>query len=360
MQTDPVLVLDAGTSVLRAVSVDVEGIATTLASEPWPAFVPEDAAPFGREFHARELANALARIVERANAQGEFGAIAVTGQREGIVCIDGSGDVVFASPNIDARAAAEGMTIDADRGDEVYRVTGHLPSLMQIPAKLAWLRSHRPDVAAAVHAVLPLGDWLVAALTGIPATSRTLANENGLLDVTSGAGAADLLRRGGADGGLVPQVLPEGTIVGNAAESWIAGLPVILGGADTQCALVGMGVVAPGDAGVAAGWSAPVQLVLAVPLVDDRQRTWTGLHVVPDLWVLESNAGETGRVWEWAADLMACSSAEADALAAGSPARRARRRRRTWAARDASIGSERERRRDHTADAARDVRAATR
>ena len=320
MRGEPVLVLDAGTSALRAVSVESDGTACTVASQPWPVFIPESAAPFGREFERQALVEALGRVVETAVAAGGISGIAVTGQREGIVCIDQKGDVIFASPNIDARAAAEGMAIDADRGDRVYGVTGHLPSLMQIPAKLAWLRSHQPAIAEAMRYMLPLGDWLAVHLTGVTATSRTLALENGLIDLTTGAVASDLLALAGMDAHIVPEIVREGTVIGGVAAGGAKGVPVILAGADTQCALAGMGAIMPGDAGVPAGWSAPVQLVMDAPLVDDQQRTWTGLHVVPDQWVLESNAGETGRAWDWAAGLMGCSADQADSLAAASPA----------------------------------------
>ena len=83
--------------------------------------------------------------------------------------------------------------------------------------------------------------------------------------------------------------------------------------------LLGMGIVAPGDVGVPTGWSAPAQMVLDTPLLDPQMRTWTGVHVVPEGWVLESNASETGRAWAWLAELMSLTDAEADALVAASP-----------------------------------------
>jgi autoinducer 2 (AI-2) kinase len=90
-------------------------------------------------------------------------------------------------------------------------------------------------------------------------------------------------------------------------------------GGDTQCALVGMGAVEAGSAGVSAGWSAPLQLVTPLPMFDADMRTWTGLHVAPERYVVESNAGETGRVWQWLLSILGMSPADADALAGTSP-----------------------------------------
>jgi sugar (pentulose or hexulose) kinase len=81
-----------------------------------------------------------------------------------------------------------------------------------------------------------------------------------------------------------------------------------------------MGAIAPGDAGASAGWSAPVQMVTAAPVFDADRRTWASVHVAPGRWILESNAGETGRAWEWTCAMLGCSAAEADALAASAAA----------------------------------------
>jgi autoinducer 2 (AI-2) kinase len=317
---DTILVIDAGTSALRAIAVRADGQVTSVGCESWPMFVPADAAPFGREFEVAAVRRALDWLLAAASPlHGTVAAIAFTGQREGIAFVDDRGDAVFASPNIDARAAAEGIAIDAAHADEVYGVTGHLPSLMQAPAKMAWLRTHRPYVAERIAHILPLSDWLAMLVTGVRGVSRSLAAENGLLDVTTGAMPIGLLTQLGVPAGLVPAIQPDGSICGEVSSGDLAGTPVVLAGADTQCGLVGMGVADTGAAGVPTGWSAPVQLVTARPIVDSKKRMWTGVHVVPDRWILESNAGETGRAWDWICSMMGCTAAEAADLAATAP-----------------------------------------
>jgi autoinducer 2 (AI-2) kinase len=98
-----------------------------------------------------------------------------------------------------------------------------------------------------------------------------------------------------------------------------AGTPVVLTGADTQCGVLGAGTANEGDVGVVAGWSAPVQMVLDRPLLDAKRRTWTGLHVMPDRWVLESNAGDTGRAWDWVCTMLGLTPEAASALAETAP-----------------------------------------
>jgi sugar (pentulose or hexulose) kinase len=319
VSADSILVLDAGTSGLRAVLVR-EGEARTIAREPWRIFTPADGSAFSRELDATEVAASLQRLTDAArdNRDGIAG-IAVTGQREGAAFLDAAGAAVCLSPNVDGRAAMEGMTIDARHGGRVYAVTGHLPTLMQAPAKLAWLREHRPDATTGIARVMPLADWLASLITNEQAMSRTLASEIGLVDITNGAVAAPLLDALDLSPSLLPLLVPDGTVVGNASADGLDGLPVALCGADTQCALAAMGVVAAGSAGVVAGWSTPVQVAAQAPVMDAERRIWTGLHVADRRWVLESNAGDCGRAWAWLCETLALDPPAANALAAASP-----------------------------------------
>ena len=106
------------------------------------------------------------------------------------------------------------------------------------------------------------------------------------------------------------------------------GTPVFVGGADTECALLGSGVHEPGETGAILGTTTPVQMVTAAPVIDPAGRLWTSCHVVPDRWVLESNAGDTGGAYRWllelvygATDAGAYAAAEA-AIAGASPGER--------------------------------------
>jgi autoinducer 2 (AI-2) kinase len=184
---------------------------------------------------------------------------------------------------------------------------------MQASAKLAWLREHRPALAGRARFAMPLPDWLASVLTGNPVASRTLLIENGMLEVCpSAAPVLDPVRE------FVPPGVDNGACCGEVPGGAMRGTSVVLSGGDTQCALVGMGAMVIGTAGVSAGWSAPVQVVTERPIHDAAMRTWVGAHAVHGRWVVESNAGETGRVWAWLLELLGVGAVEADALAGSS------------------------------------------
>jgi autoinducer 2 (AI-2) kinase len=81
------------------------------------------------------------------------------------------------------------------------------------------------------------------------------------------------------------------------------GIPVVIGGADTQCSLLGMSVMA-GEAGAVGGTTTPVQLVVDEPVLDPEMRTWSNNYLVDRCWILESNVGYTGRGVRWIRDVL--------------------------------------------------------
>jgi autoinducer 2 (AI-2) kinase len=79
---------------------------------------------------------------------------------------------------------------------------------------------------------------------------------------------------------------------------------VAVGGADTQCALLGMGAVGPGALAAVAGTSAPVLQVQAAPVLDPTGRLWSVHSALAGLHALESNAGGMGEALDWIAGVL--------------------------------------------------------
>jgi autoinducer 2 (AI-2) kinase len=105
--------------------------------------------------------------------------------------------------------------------------------------------------------------------------------------------------------GVCPEITTSGTHIGMvtaeaARQTGLAsGTAVVVGGADSQCALLGMGVINEGQVGIVAGWSGSVQMVTSEPIIDPEGRLWTTCHVLPERWILESNAQQCGGSYSW-------------------------------------------------------------
>ncbi len=320
MASSYILVLDAGTSAARCLVFDRQSRLVARSARAWSYRAVPDASPLAREFDPAWLWATFAQLVgEALKAAGASGpqvaAISVTSQRQAVAFLDSHGAELYIGPSLDLRAVFEGAAMDDAKGDRVYQVTGHTPSFFFAPAKLRWFQLHRPEACDRIASVLTLADWLVWHLTGVQSSEPTLAGEAGLLDIQRRHWCAGLMDALGLPAvGHVP-LLAAGTCAGRlrvpASEQLglPAGVPVFVAGADTQCGLLGLGIARPGQAGIVAGWSAPLQLITNQPVLSPQGTTWAGCFLTEGAWVLEGNAGDVGNAYRWLAE----------ALSGGSP-----------------------------------------
>ena len=301
-----VMALDMGTSSVKCLIVDTDGTTRAITRREISYDTPEELAPLAKEFSPDEVWGIVCVLIREALDQAgliasDIAAISTTSQRQGMVALDKSGSELYAGPNRDVRAFFEGMALDEDHSDEIYAATGHLPSFLFAPAKIKWFKAHRSDVFDRVNKILPISGWLTFKLSGETVCERSAVGEIGLVNVGTGEPSSSWLE----DWSLIPGLGTAGEVVGEvtslaAAETGLPqGLPVVLGGPDTQCGLLGMSVTSPGQLGILAGWSTPLQLVTSEPIFDPQKRTWTGCHLLPERWVLESNTTEAGGSLGW-------------------------------------------------------------
>ncbi|MBM4244656.1 MAG: hypothetical protein FJ148_12675 [Deltaproteobacteria bacterium] len=306
------LALDYGTGGGKCAIFDAGGRCLAVVREPWSyddVALGAEAMGRGYAFDPNAFWAALARCTRAALAQAAVDPAAIAGvsttaQRLGTVFLDAKGREVFAGPNMDGRGFAGALDVMGRLGmDDGVRITGHWPPFV---SSLARLLSYRADPdAPAVAKVLTLNDWLTYRLAGEIVAEPSNACESFFLDVAQRQWSARILEVFEIAPTLLPTVVEPATQVGTvtvlAAEQTglRAGTPVYAGGGDTQCALLGSDVVEPGDAGAVLGTTTPVMAASAEPVLDDTGRLWTGCHVIPGRWTLESNAGETGTAYEW-------------------------------------------------------------
>jgi len=310
-----VAVLDAGTTCPRCFLYDHTGNVAVERSGEWRYRPVPDSSPFAREYELDGVWTDFADLIEQCLRStgarpGDVAAITATSQRQGVVFLDDDGCELYGGPNFDLRAVFEGAAIDEEMGDRVYRATGHTPSMLFAPARLRWFRAHQPDTYDRIASVLTLANWLVWRLTGEVASERTLAGEAGLLDIHEREWCTELIEEMGLRGNSHVPLLQTGEVAGRITDQVArqtglrAGVPVVVAGADTQCGLLGMGVTAEHQVGVVAGWSVPLQMVTAAPVISPCRKTWAGTSALPDGWVLESSLGDAGNSYRWLADTL--------------------------------------------------------
>ena len=314
MTADAVLVVDAGSSSLRCHLADFTGRVVGSVARPWEYLDEPDAPELARAFDPRACLESVRHAIRRlAAGDVRVHAVAITSQRQSLAFLDDERRVLYAGPNTDLRAVFEGAALDDEHGDLIYATTGRRPSFLTAPGKLAWFRERRPVDYARIAHVLPLADWLAFELTGELGCEPSLSSECGLLDVASRSAAFEMfaaLRLRCPIPPISGAFEPRGRVSDRRLDV-LAGTPVVSAGADTQCGLIGMGVVEPGDAGIVAGWSAAAQILASSPTLASDRKTWTGCFQRPDVWTIEGNAGDVGNVHRWIARLLFPESSDA-------------------------------------------------
>jgi len=324
--------LDIGGGGGRCLLVNVETSETVSAFRAWSHSPAPDVGGFAFDFDTQGVWRILGETVQEAlqkagiSAQDVAG-VAATSFRHGMVVLDRKGNTLVAMPNRDGRAIEQGMGLAMDHGAEIYQITGHAPNPVFMAARLMWLRENHPQAFKSAHAALSISDWAGYMLTGEFAAEPAQAAESLLFDLHTLRWSAEILKLAGLPERILPKLKAAGTRLGKltkeaaASLGLTAGIPVAVGGPDTQCGLLGAGVVSAGQMAVIAGTTTPVQMVIAKPVVDGEMCIWTGLHIIPGLYVLESNAGQMGSSLEWVARMihtgapepvaMLCAEAEA-------------------------------------------------
>lgn len=309
--------LDAGGGSGRCLLVELKTGKMVAAKREWSH--PSAAGTMGLGYDLdladiwNKLGEATREALDKAGAQpGEVLGIAVTSMRNTTILLDGKGEALLAVPNQDARALVESATLAAEKGEEIHARGGHWPSPLFTGTRLAWMLNRAPEALKRAATVLSLSDWIAWLLGGEPVYELSQAGETLLLDLAGGKWDMELVSSLGLPRKIFPPLVSAGTCIGRLsprAASHLGlkpGTPVAAGGADTQCGLLGAGALNPGDLGIIAGTTLPIQAVTAEPVLDKQGRLWTGRHAVPGLFVLESNGLTAGYVLEWFADLLYC------------------------------------------------------
>jgi autoinducer 2 (AI-2) kinase len=307
-----ILALDLGTGSCRAVLFAEDGTQVAIGQREW-SHTELPGAPGSQVFDTvrnwalicecvREVL-ALARV-----AASEVAAVSSTSMREGMVLYDKMGREIWACPNVDARASAEATAlVQSGRARRIFEQGGDWVSITS-PARFLWIKEHEPDVYRETAHVGMLSDWVLYRLTARFVTDPSSGSSSGLFDLRTRSWSAASLELIDLSPAIVPEVLEPGTVVGpltaRAAEETglAAGTPVVVGGADTQLGLVGIGVVRPDRLTLVGGSFWQLTVVTNEPLIDPHARVRTLCHAMPGQWMTEGIGFWCGIAMRWFRD----------------------------------------------------------
>ena len=326
MSEELLLAIDAGTGSCRAVLFAPDGTQVAIGqreyAHPEVPGVPGSQV-FDTEANWRLICECVREALAASGASADaVRAVSATSMREGMVLYDARGREIWACPNVDSRAGDEAAElVQSGAAQEIYDLGGDWVAITA-PPRFLWIARNQPDVFAAIAHVGMLGDWILARLSGEFVTDPSLGSSSGMFDLSERDWSDRVLEICGLDRSLFPPVVDPGSVIGGvtpqaAAETGLReGTPVVVGGADTQLALLGIGVTQPGRFTVVGGSFWQHTVVLDEPLVDPAARLRTLCHTVPERWMMEGIGFYCGIVMRWFRDAF-CELEQAEAAREG-------------------------------------------
>lgn len=343
MSADPgplVASIDVGTSGARATAFDLQGRAVVEARRGYSSRAPK---PGWAEQNPEDwVAAALGALRTMASRVGPVVAIGLTGQCPTIAPFDKAmrpiGPALMYRDN---RAVDEAREMrDRFAVADMHRLTGQQAEAFYAGPKVLWLRRHQPEVFGETRVFLQPRDVVLHRLTGQVATDETHANCTLFFNLERRRWDDELLGAFDLEPSLFPKALPPWTVGGEltpatASEVGLpAGVPVIVGGADSLCLLFGAGVVDPGPVSENAGTSSTINSAVLEPVADLRVTNYS--HVVPERYATELGLNTAGAAIAWAVKVLGYDSYDALAADASRVRDRLRRRHRSGATMDAA------------------------
>ena len=287
--------IDAGTQSVKVLAYDPAARRVVAqASCGLPLHSTEDG---GREQQATWWTDALTGCVRelpdtvRACVRG----LAVSGQQHGFVPV-GRDDQPLGPVKLwcdtSTHEACEAITAAAGGEAASIALAGNPLRVGYTASKLPWTRRHRPDVHAALDAILLPHDYLNLWLTGERFMECGDASGTGWLDVRTRTWSAPMLAATDPEQDLAallpPLAPPQQTFALCPERAAMLGLPadarVAVGGGDNMMAALGTGAVREGRLSVSLGTSGTLFGWSATPRIDPLGR-WAAFCASDGGWL---------------------------------------------------------------------------
>ncbi|MDF3040325.1 MAG: hypothetical protein K0Q71_3031 [Thermomicrobiales bacterium] len=306
-----VVTIDAGSGSCRALVFDAAGELLGLAQREWN-YRPVPDAPGGFDFDPADGWDQVSACVREALktarvSPGDVAAVTAASMREGFVLYDENDQEIWACPNIDARAGVEAAEMIAEGlAQSQYERGGDWTSITA-PARLRWIRRHQPEILDRARRMTMLGDWVIARLSGVFGTDPSLGSSSNLFDLATRTWSAESCQELNLPD-LLPPVYEAGTVIGGvtpeaaAATGLREGTAVVVGGADTQLALLAAGLTEGLRFATVGGTFWQTAAVTNEPVIDPRIRLRTLCHILPGTWMIEGIGFLHGFSTRWVRD----------------------------------------------------------
>lgn len=314
--------LDVGTSGCKAGIFDSRGKLLSMAHREYSAICSR---PGWAEMDADVIWNCVQAVLAEAAAVGQNSgltlqdpprALSVSSFGESVVPLGADGRCL--GPVIlyhDPRGGAEAEAIDRALGSSrLYSLSGARPHGMYSLGKIAWIKTHEPELFGKVWKFLLMADFVLFRLGAEARTDYSLAARTMAFDVTKLQWSSEIFAAAGLSTNLLPEPIPSGTTIGTLSGALVqslglpADLKLVSGGHDQTCAALGAGVTRAGSSVDGMGTVECITPAFDRPVINSFMESSHFAcvpHVVPGLYVTYAFNLAAGGLLRWYRDVLA-------------------------------------------------------
>ena len=298
--------IDLGTGSTKAVLFDEAGDLIGRGQAEYPLYKPH---PGWVEQDPEDWWQGLCASARQAIADidpAQVACVGLSGQINGAVFVDSAGQPLQRVPIwLDHRSQAECDWAEQRAGDLLRERTLMRLGPVNTLAKVLWIKDHATDVYKKSRWMLLPKDWLRYRLTGQIAAEVSDASTTAAFDLHERQWSGEILEALEVDVGLFPDLADSPEVVGaitqEAAEQTglVEGTPVVAGGGDMPCMILGAGVIEPGIISLGIGTAA--HATAFAETLDPRafDKLWPMCHPIPGkyAWLGCSFTGGASLKW---------------------------------------------------------------
>ena len=282
---------DIGTSSVKAAIVNSETGECVVSAQYPDAEAPISAPQPGwaeqePEMWWNELVNATKRVAAKADLK-QVGAIGISYQMHGLVCVDKEGKAI--RPSIiwcDGRAVPYGnKAFEAIGGDKCLSHLLNSPGNFTA-AKLAWVKENEPDNFKKTNKIMLPGDYIAMRLSGGTINTTISGLSEGMFwDFKENKVSDDIMKFFGFPEGIIADIVPTFAVQSKVCAEVAnilgvpEGTPISYRGGDQPNNALSLNVMKPGEIAATGGTSGVVYGVLGEVNYDKLSRVNTFAHV---------------------------------------------------------------------------------
>ncbi len=300
---DVLLGIDIGTESARAGIFDLKGDLIASSQRGYKTFYPE---PGHAEQNPLDWWKITLKNLKsfKSYLKHVIG-IGVCGQMHGPVGISKEGELLTKRVQLwcDKRGSDYCEKSRKEIPDkDTLSITGNVIAPSWMGVKINWLKNNQKEIYTRTYKFLTPKDYINYRLTGKMGIDYSEASGTFLMDISTMDWSSEMSRLLGVSINKMPDIYPAYKTIGQVTKraSSITGLkegiPVVTGGGDMLCSLLGGGMVRYGDVFDITGTAAIICAMTQTPLINPKIMN---LHHVIDGWVSFGILDSGGGSYQW-------------------------------------------------------------